>query len=96
MVSSHRERGFRRVTKPARKQQLLTQLVHRFKIYENGYDPSTKIWGNDLLNKNCGKQDVKIPSDIAPGNYLLRAETIALHTASTVGGAQFYMTCYVS
>ncbi|KAI1841421.1 hypothetical protein JX265_001511 [Neoarthrinium moseri] len=65
-----------------------------FKIYENGYDPATKIWGNDLLNKNCGKQDVKIPSNIAPGDYLLRAETIALHSASSEGGAQFYMTCY--
>ncbi|KAI0130420.1 glycoside hydrolase family 61 protein [Xylariales sp. AK1849] len=65
-----------------------------FKIYENGYDPSTKVWGNDLLNKNCGKQDVVVPSDLAPGDYLLRAETIALHAASTEGGAQFYMTCY--
>ncbi|KAI4863434.1 glycoside hydrolase family 61 protein [Hypoxylon rubiginosum] len=65
-----------------------------FKIFELGYDPATKVWGNDLLNKNCGKQDVTIPSDIAPGDYLLRAETIALHTASQAGGAQFYMTCY--
>jgi cellulase len=67
-----------------------------FKIFEIGYDPSTKIWGNDILDKNCGKQDFKIPADIAPGDYLLRAETIALHAASSVGGAQFYMTCYVS
>lgn len=67
-----------------------------FKIFEVGYDPATKTWGNDILNKGCGKQDVKIPSDIAPGDYLLRAETIALHTASQAGGAQFYMTCYVS
>ncbi|KAI1779645.1 glycoside hydrolase family 61 protein [Hypoxylon cercidicola] len=65
-----------------------------FKIFESGYDSATDTWGNDLLNKNCGKQDVKIPSDIAPGDYLLRAETIALHTASQAGGAQFYMTCY--
>ncbi|KAI5917029.1 glycoside hydrolase family 61 protein [Camillea tinctor] len=65
-----------------------------FKIFELGYDSATDTWGNDLLNKNCGKQDVTIPSDIAPGDYLLRAETIALHTASQAGGAQFYMTCY--
>ncbi|KAI1799272.1 glycoside hydrolase family 61 protein [Daldinia bambusicola] len=65
-----------------------------FKIFEIGYDPSTKTWGNDILNKGCGKQEVKIPSDIAPGDYLLRAETIALHSASQAGGAQFYMTCY--
>ncbi|OTB03764.1 glycoside hydrolase family 61 protein [Hypoxylon sp. CI-4A] len=65
-----------------------------FKIFELGYDSATDTWGNDLLNKNCGKQEVVIPSDIAPGDYLLRAETIALHTASQPNGAQFYMTCY--
>ncbi|KAI5866738.1 glycoside hydrolase family 61 protein [Durotheca rogersii] len=65
-----------------------------FKIFELGYDAATKTWGNDLLNEGCGKQDIKIPSNIAPGDYLLRAETIALHTASQSNGAQFYMTCY--
>ncbi|KAI2623467.1 glycoside hydrolase family 61 protein [Hypomontagnella submonticulosa] len=65
-----------------------------FKIFEAGYDPATKTWANDQLNKGCGKQDVKIPSSIAPGDYLLRAETIALHSAGQAGGAQFYMSCY--
>lgn len=37
---------------------------------------------------------VKIPSDIPSGDYLLRAEAIALHAASPGGGAQFYMSCY--
>jgi cellulase len=37
---------------------------------------------------------VPIPSDIASGDYLLRAEALALHTAGSSGGAQFYMTCY--
>ena len=46
------------------------------------------------MNDNCGHYTVTIPSDIAPGQYLLRAETIALHTASQPGGAQFYMSCY--
>ena len=36
----------------------------------------------------------KIPSDIAAGDYLLRAEALALHTAGALGQAQFYMTCY--
>ncbi|RYO90861.1 hypothetical protein DL762_000044 [Monosporascus cannonballus] len=65
-----------------------------FKIFESGYDAATGKWGNDVINEECGKQDVVIPSDIAPGDYLLRAETIALHTASQPGGAQFYMSCY--
>lgn len=29
----------------------------------------------------------------APGQYLLRAEHLALHTASSVGAAQFYISC---
>jgi cellulase len=38
--------------------------------------------------------DVKIPTDIAPGDYLLRAEVIALHVAGGLNGAQFYPSCY--
>ncbi|KAL8408671.1 hypothetical protein RB594_007210 [Gaeumannomyces avenae] len=65
-----------------------------FKIFESGYFAGNKTWGNDLLNANCGRQNVVIPADIAPGDYLLRAETVALHVAGSRGGAQFYMTCY--
>jgi hypothetical protein len=42
------------------------------------------------MNANCGKVYFKVPADIAPGNYLVRAEVIALHVASSAGGAQFY------
>ncbi|KAK3695672.1 glyoside hydrolase family 61 protein [Podospora appendiculata] len=51
-------------------------------------------WGTRDLNKCCGKMDVKIPSDIPSGDYLLRAEALALHTAGQAGGAQFYVSCY--
>jgi len=37
--------------------------------------------------------NVKVPSDIPSGDYLLRAEALALHTAGSNGGAQFYVTC---
>lgn len=36
---------------------------------------------------------VTIPSDIASGGYLLRHELLALHSASTALGAQFYPSC---
>ncbi len=36
---------------------------------------------------------VKIPATLKPGNYVLRHEIIALHGASTSGGAQFYPNC---
>ncbi|KAL2142914.1 hypothetical protein VTI28DRAFT_622 [Corynascus sepedonium] len=65
-----------------------------FKVDEFGYDASSKTWGTDLLNENCGKRSFKIPSKIPAGDYLVRAEAIALHTAGQQGGAQFYMSCY--
>lgn len=34
-----------------------------------------------------------LPEDLAAGDYLMRAEHIALHGASTEGGAQFYLGC---
>ncbi|GAB1319939.1 hypothetical protein MFIFM68171_10149 [Madurella fahalii] len=65
-----------------------------FKVDEFGYDASTKTWGTDTLNENCGKRTFKIPSKIPEGDYLVRAEAIALHTAGQQGGAQFYMSCF--
>lgn len=72
-----------------------------FKIYQNTWkkNPAASqgdndFWGTKDLNYNCGKLDFKIPEDIAPGDYLLRAEAIALHAASSSGGAQHYVTCY--
>lgn len=37
--------------------------------------------------------NVNIPRCIKPGKYLLRAEHIALHSAGSPGGAQFYVSC---
>lgn len=50
-------------------------------------------WGNKDMNKCCGHVDFKIPSGIPSGDYLVRAETIALHAAGSSGGAQFYISC---
>jgi len=60
-----------------------------FKIGQMGLPSSSPdYWGTQVLNNNCGHFDVKIPAGITPGNYLLRAEVIALHVAGSVGGAQ--------
>ncbi|KAG8755317.1 hypothetical protein FRC14_004147 [Serendipita sp. 396] len=64
-----------------------------FKIAELGYI-SSDYWGTDYLNANCGKLTVTIPSCIPAGQYLLRAEVIALHVAFQTNGAQFYMSCF--
>ncbi|KZV59389.1 carbohydrate-binding module family 1 protein [Peniophora sp. CONT] len=66
-----------------------------FKVGEMGLPSnSPEYWGTQVLNDNCGHYTVTVPKDIAPGNYLLRAEVIALHVAGSVGGAQFYMSCF--
>ncbi|KAA8901793.1 glycosyl hydrolase family 61-domain-containing protein [Sphaerosporella brunnea] len=66
-----------------------------FKIFQNGLvSTNPNIWATDVLNSNCGKQIVVIPTDIEPGDYLLRAEVIALHVAGSLGGAQHYVSCY--
>lgn len=72
-----------------------------FKIFQDTWKKASSTsqgsddyWGTKDLNTNCGLMDVKIPANLAPGDYLLRAEAIALHSASSAGGAQFYLTCY--
>lgn len=72
-----------------------------FKVFEDSWSKKSgggsgdnDNWGVKDLNACCGKMDVKIPSDLAPGDYLLRAEVVALHTAGSSGGAQLYMSCY--
>lgn len=63
-----------------------------FKISEAGLINSNQ-WAVDALISNGGVQSVKIPSCIANGDYLLRFEIIALHSAYSYPGAQFYTSC---
>ena len=44
-----------------------------------------------MMINNGGKLEFTIPTDIAPGNYLLRGEIIALHSAYNLDGAQPYV-----
>jgi len=62
-----------------------------FKIYEDGF--SGGKWGVDRLLAKRGRLDITIPSDIAPGNYLLRGEILALHGAYDLNGVQPYVGC---
>ncbi|KAF9463069.1 glycosyl hydrolase family 61-domain-containing protein [Collybia nuda] len=62
------------------------------KIYESGLLNST-TWATDVVNANQGKHSVKLPTSLPAGEYLLRAEIIALHVASSYPGAQFYIGC---
>jgi len=65
-----------------------------FKISQAGLtNVATQDWAVTDLIAAGGVQNIAIPSCIASGQYLLRAEIIALHAASSSGGAQFYMEC---
>lgn len=58
----------------------------------SGSDPG--YWADDALIANGLSWLVKIPEDIAPGNYVLRHEIIALHGATQANGAQAYPQCF--
>ncbi|KAI0311738.1 glycoside hydrolase [Amylostereum chailletii] len=64
------------------------------KIYSSGLlNPSTSEWATDMVNANAGKHAVTLPTSLPAGDYLLRAEIIALHVAQSYPGAQFYVGC---
>ncbi|KAL2856537.1 glycoside hydrolase [Aspergillus pseudoustus] len=62
-----------------------------FKIYEDGPEISADglTWPSDGLTS----VEFTIPAAVPDGEYLLRVEHIALHSAGTEGGAQFYISC---
>lgn len=62
-----------------------------FKIQEDGLN--NDVWGTEKVINGQGRHDIHIPECIAPGQYLLRAEMLALHGAGSYPGAQFYMEC---
>ncbi|KAI0291054.1 glycosyl hydrolase family 61-domain-containing protein [Multifurca ochricompacta] len=63
-----------------------------FKIDQIGKKSDMTTWyQQDVMN---GKPiSVTLPNDVAPGDYLVRHEIIALHLAMTPGGAEFYPSC---
>ncbi|KAI0821225.1 glycoside hydrolase [Irpex lacteus] len=64
------------------------------KIYSSGLlNPQTQEWATDVVNATNGKHSVTIPASLPAGEYLLRAEIIALHVAQSYPGAQFYIGC---
>lgn len=66
------------------------------KIDEGGLIDDTTppgTWASDKLIAANNSWTVTIPSTIAPGNYVLRHEIIALHSAGNADGAQNYPQC---
>lgn len=63
-----------------------------FKIDESGYEGGQ--WAATKLLNNNLTWSVTVPSSIAPGQYVLRHEIIALHSAGQANGAQNYPKCF--
>ncbi|PYH30359.1 lytic polysaccharide monooxygenase auxiliary activity family 9 protein [Aspergillus neoniger CBS 115656] len=67
-----------------------------FKIDESGLISDTEVpgtWATDNLISNNNSWTVTIPSTLESGNYVLRHEIIALHSAENKDGAQNYPQC---
>lgn len=64
-----------------------------FKVWEDTFDAASKQWGVDHMIANQGWVNFELPACVAPGEYLLRVEILALHSAKAANGAQFYMSC---
>lgn len=67
-----------------------------FKVDAAGLLDDTTVpgnWSTDALIANNFTSTATIPSNIASGNYVVRHEIIALHSAGTENGAQAYPQC---
>ncbi|THH00856.1 hypothetical protein EW026_g1728 [Hermanssonia centrifuga] len=62
-----------------------------FKVYEN--PPIFQNGAMTFPSENIQSFTFTIPKSLPSGQYLIRVEHIALHAASTYGGAQFYISC---
>ena len=62
-----------------------------FKVAQAGYEGGE--WAATKLINNNLTWSVTVPSSIAPGQYVLRHEIIALHSAGQANGAQNYPKC---
>lgn len=62
-----------------------------FKVAEDGLDGTN--WAVDTMIANDGWHYFTLPTCVAPGEYLLRVELLALHSAGRAGQAQFYVGC---
>ncbi|OLN81039.1 putative endo-beta-1,4-glucanase D 18 [Colletotrichum chlorophyti] len=64
-----------------------------FKVAEDNLDTGSGQWAVDRMINNGGWSYFNLPQCTAPGEYLLRVELLALHSAHQQRGAQFYISC---
>jgi hypothetical protein len=67
-----------------------------FKIYSlttSNLTADPIYWAPFVNNVGIQNFTFTLPANLPPGQYLMRAEGIALHSAGEYGGAQFYIGC---
>ncbi|KAI0791898.1 glycosyl hydrolase family 61-domain-containing protein [Abortiporus biennis] len=63
-----------------------------FKIDQLGKESDGSTWyQQDVMQGDA--YTITLPSNLSPGGYLIRHEIIALHLATSMGGAEFYPSC---
>ncbi|KAF2646468.1 endoglucanase IV precursor [Massarina eburnea CBS 473.64] len=65
-----------------------------FKVKEEGRTGTSDTWGDSPLMKAGNSVKYTIPQCLKAGYYLVRHEIIALHSAYSYPGAQFYPGCH--
>ncbi|CAN9098049.1 unnamed protein product [Alternaria alternata] len=56
----------------------------------NTWEAAGNVWFKAAKKSQV---EFQIPKNVPSGKYLVRVESIALHQASSVGGAQMYLSC---
>jgi cellulase len=62
-------------------------------LNSSGYEMLGGTWASDVLIANGFAWVAKVPDGLAPGDYVLRHEILALHVADLLDGAQSYPQC---
>ncbi|KAF2825731.1 glycoside hydrolase [Ophiobolus disseminans] len=71
----------------------LTPSSLRWSKFSQSAIVSPGVWVTDTLIKNNFVTSTVLPAKLAPGNYVIRHEIIALHGGQNDNGAQLYMQC---
>ncbi|KAH8596593.1 family 61 glycosyl hydrolase [Bisporella sp. PMI_857] len=69
------------------------QGLNWFKVAQEGLNNGNGKWAVDTMIAGGGWWSFTLPSCVAAGQYLMRVELLALHSAYSQGGAQFYLSC---
>ncbi|EKM51828.1 glycoside hydrolase family 61 protein [Phanerochaete carnosa HHB-10118-sp] len=65
-----------------------------FKINQAGLESDGSTWYQGTIASTGDTFDLNLPENLSPGGYLIRNELISLQNGISVGGAEFYPSCF--